>query len=413
MGNLKKDREILRSLATRYSEIAHDDIQTERLERYYKAIACEEVRPVVLIDEVPWGEIDDEELTNRCENPEVTWLEQCLRRSLYQWDHFQADLIIPPAFRISKKIDSTGIGIEIQESLIEASTGSYASSHKYIDQLSTEEGLSKVKLPEITYDKHGTEKDADLAAEVFAGLLPVELCGTVMMYNIWDRIARFRGVDNLLMDLAMRPEFMHKTALRFKDIAVAMFEQYIEQDLLDTKPYILHCTPAAAKELPASDYAGTTRRKDVWGRCSAQIFAAVSPEMHDEFDLIYNEEVFGECGLLYYGCCEPLHAKIGLLKKRFKNLRKISITPWANPDIAADNIGGDFLLAAKPNPAFVNSRVFNPEPVKQEMRRYLEACKRNGTTTEFVLKDISTIAKNPHNLTRWAGAASQVIDEYY
>jgi hypothetical protein len=101
------------------------------------------------------------------------------------------------------------------------------------------------------------------------------------------------------------------------------------------------------------------------------------------------------------------------LRKRFKNLRKISITPWADFDIAADNMGGDFVLAAKPNPAFVNSPNFNPEPVKQEMKRYLEACKRNGATVEFVLKDISTIAKNPGNLTRWAATASQVIDEYF
>jgi hypothetical protein len=102
----------------------------------------------------------------------------------------------------------------------------------------------------------------------------VELSGTVMMFNIWDKIAEFRGVDKLLMDLATKPEFMHRTARRFKEIAAAMFDHYFEQDLLDLKPTLLHCTPAATKELPASDYTGTTRRKDVWGRCSAQIFAA-------------------------------------------------------------------------------------------------------------------------------------------
>lgn len=413
MGNVHKEIKILRSLAERYSEIARDDIQNERLKRYQRSIACEEVRPVVLIDEVPWGEIDDDRLRNRCENTEMIWLEQSLRRSLYQWDHFQADLIIPPVFRVSKKIDSTGIGIKIEENLIKASTGSYASSHRYIDQLSTDEDLEKIGPPVITYDKNGTERAADLAAEVFAGLLPVELKGTAMMYNIWDKIAEFRGVDKLLMDLAMKPEFMHRTARRFQEIAAAMFDQYLELDLFDPKPNILHCTPAATLELPASDYSGEIRRKDVWGRCSAQIFAAVSPQMHDEFDLAYNEELFGECGLLYYGCCEPLHSKIELLRKRFKNLRKISVTPWADPDIAANNIGDDFLLAAKPNPAFVNSRVFNPEPVKQELRRYLDACRRNKTTTEFVLKDISTIANNPHNLTLWAETAAQVIDEYY
>ena len=110
------------------------------------------------------------------------------------------------------------------------------------------------------------------------------------------------------------------------------------------------------------------RLKDVWGRSAAQIFSAVSPEMHDEFDLKYIQELFGECGLLYYGCCEPLDTKIDLLRSRFKNLRKISITPWANPEVATSNIESDYILSAKPNPSFVSSTNFNPTPVEQEIK---------------------------------------------
>ena len=105
--------------------------------------------------------------------------------------------------------------------------------------------------------------------------------------------------------------------------------------------------------------------------------------------------------------------KIDILRKRFKNLRKISITPWADPQLAAENIGTDFVLAAKPNPAFVAMPQFHPEPVEQEIAGYCEACKAYGTTVEFVLKDISTIANNPENLTRWAATVKSVIDKYY
>ena len=223
----------------------------------------------------------------------------------------------------------------------------------------------------------------------------------------------FRGVDNLLLDLAARPEFMHRTVQKFVEIAESMRQQYQELDLLDNKLPILHCTPACSTELPAEDFDGKARLKDVWGRCAAQIFAAVSPEMHDEFDLQYNQQLFGDCGLLYYGCCEPLDLKIDILRKRFSNLRKISITPWADPEAAVNEMGSDFVLAGKPNPAFVNSPKFNPKPVEQELRRYLDVCKRNGTTCEFVLKDISTIANTPENLTRWAETAEGVINQYY
>lgn len=413
MGKHDKDRELLRSLAARYSEIAGLDIQKQRIERYYRTNGLEKVRPVVLIDEVPWGEIRDEALVLRCERQELHWLEQRLRRALYQWEHWQVDLVVPPIFRIAKRIDSSGIGLEVQDLQIKSETGTYAASHRYTDQLRTDQDLQKLKLPVVRYDREGTEGEAELARDVFAGLLPVEVTGTTFGYNIWDRIASLRGVDNLLMDLAVRPDFMHRTARKFMEIGIATFQQCLELGLLDTQPLLLHCTPACTRELPAADYAGTVRPKDVWGRCSAQIFSAVSPAMHDEFDLAYNQEMFGECGLLYYGCCEPLDRKIDLLRRRFENLRKISITPWADPETAAAAMGRDFVLAAKPNPAYVASATFNPEPVEQEITRYLEACRRHGTTCEFVLKDISTIAGNPATLTRWAQTVQAGIDRYY
>jgi hypothetical protein len=108
-----------------------------------------------------------------------------------------------------------------------------------------------------------------------------------------------------------------------------------------------------------------------------------------------------------------MDSKIDILRKRFRNLRKVSITPWADPERAAQAMGRDLVMAAKPNPAFVSSAAFNPGPVEEEMTRYLEACRRHGTTCEFVLKDISTIANNPRNLTLWAETATRAIDKYY
>jgi hypothetical protein len=123
--------------------------------------------------------------------------------------------------------------------------------------------------------------------------------------------------------------------------------------------------------------------------------------------------LFNDCGLLYYGCCEPMDRKIDILRKRFKNLRKISITPWADPKRAAENIGRDYVMAAKPNPAFVATPRFDPAPVEAEIARYCKACQEHGTTVEFVLKDISTIANNPQNLTQWAATVGATIDQYY
>lgn len=405
------DKTTLRALAERYGEIAHRDVQRERIERYYRTNAKEEVRPVVLISEVPWGEIKDDALVRTC-SVECAGLEERLRRTLYQWEHFQVDMVVPPVFHVAKRTRSTGIGLKVQDVTLHGTTGTDIVAHEYKDLLSTEEDLGKLCLPEITYDRESTNRALALASEVFDGILPVELSGVSLQFNIWDEIARYRGVDNLLLDLALRPEFMHTTAGRFMEIGEAMFRQYEELDVLDPRPLLLHCTVACSKELPARDFVGKVRGKDVWGRCAAQIFGSVSPDMHDEFDLAYNEKLFSRCGLVYYGCCEPLDRKIDILRRRFKNLRKVSITPWADPARAAEALGKDLVMAAKPNPALVSSPNYNSKPVEEEMVRYLEACRRHGTPCEFVLKDISTIANRPENLTQWAETVTAVIDRY-
>jgi hypothetical protein len=408
-----KDKKTLRPLAERYSEIAHLDVQKERIERYYRTNALQPVRPVVLIDEVPWGEIGDAALTNVC-SPELGWIESLLRHALYQWEHFQVDLVLPPVFQVAKRTRwRRGIGLDVQDRRIQGNTGAHISSHAYTDQLRTEDDLEKLHPPEIVYDQAASEAALAVARDLFDGLMDVVLIGGNMGFNIWDNVARYRGVDSILIDLAERPEFMHKLARRFAEIAQSQFQQQEQQGLLDARPYLLHCTPACARELPAPDHAGHYQTRNVWGRCAAQIFGSVSPGMHDEFDLAYNQELFRDCGLLYYGCCEPMDRKIDILRARFKNLRKISVTPWADARRAAEGMGGDFVMSAKPNPAFVAMPRFDPAPVEREIELYCEVCRQHGTTLEFVLKDISTIGNHPANLTQWAATVQSVIERHY
>lgn len=406
------DLAILRPLAERYAAVAHLPVQRERLERYRATNDLERPRPVVLIDEVPWGEIRDDALVPRCTGSEARAIEQRLRRTLYQWDHWRDDLVVPPEFRVAKRVSSSGIGIDVREERIESSTGSYAAAHQYADQLAGDEDLARLVEPRIALDREGTEGALDDARAVFDGLLPVRAAGAVFHWATWDSIAQLRGVDALLLDLAARPAFMHRAARRLTDIGIAVRDQYVAQGLLDAEPILIHCTPALTRAPRSAGPGRGPTASAYWGRCAAQIFSAVSPSMHDEFDLAYNQELFAPFGLVYYGCCEPLHGKIGLLRKRFPALRKVSVTPWADPDVAADAIGRDFVMSCKPNPAFVAGPRFDPAPVEAEIARCLEAARRNGTTVEFVLKDISTISGDPAILARWVETVSRTIERH-
>jgi len=170
----------------------------------------------------------------------------------------------------------------------------------------------------------------------------------------------------------------------------------------------VHCTPALASGLAPS---GEGTAKSYWGRGMAQIFAEVSPEMHDEFEMRYAVQFLSRFGLSYYGCCEPLHNKIHIVEK-IPNLRKVGITPWADADAAAEAIDGRFVMSCKPNPAFVAVDVFDAGTVRDELNVMLGACVRTGASCDFVLKDISSCNKRPDNLYKWAETAMDFVKNY-
>jgi len=373
-----------------------------------------QIRPVVLIDEVPWSEMDlNNELTLQCENLYLKEIEWYMKSKIYMNKYMPADMIIPPYIPIMKVISSTGIGISVDEEVIATDVNNKIISHRYNDLLKTDDDLLKLHNPVITYNLKQTIGNYNLVGEILGDIIPVKISG-IPYYSVttWDEIAIYRGVTNLLVDLADRPDFMHKLVRRLTDISLHYVEQVERLGLFDNDPYILHCTPILTNDLPGRDTDGTVlKRKNVWGRGVAQIFASVSKKMHEEFDIEYMKETIGKCGLAYYGCCEPLDKKIDIVEK-IPNLRKISITPWADVNIAAEAINTKYVLSSKPNPAAVAEAVLDKENLKKEINEILDACRRNRCNCDIVLKDISTCSKNPNNIFEWEKIVMDMVKNY-
>lgn len=404
----------LREQAKKYAEIAFSDRNLQRPDLYRQLNSLKLVKPPVLVFEVPWGEIDNqEELKLKCENNQYRGIERGIKRNLYQFKHFEGDYAIHPYYKVKIRTKLTGNGLRVMETRLGATTGTDICAHEYNDVLPDEQSLEKIKMPIIELDPQATDQALQAAHDIFDGIMPVGLGGYHYYFAMWDEIPMYHGVENSLMDMYDRPEFMHKMVNKFTKYQEALMDQYEQLNILETDPYYLHCTPACTYELPVKDMlTESTTAKEVWGRGMAQILATVSPEMHNEFDLKYMKRLFDRCGLTYYGCCEPLDKKIDILKI-FTNLRRISITPWADADIAADAMGDKYVLSAKPNPAFVSQPVYDPVPVKEEIKKILLACRRNNTPCEFVIKDISTINKDVRNLTKWVKTVYETIETYW
>jgi hypothetical protein len=371
------------------------------------------VRPPVLIDEIPWHEMDiEEQLRLRCETEEARRIEDFFRKTLYRWKYLQVDMVVEDALYIRRAYTDSGIGLQIIEETASNDNRNHIVSHHYADQLDTEEKVDALKLPVITARPEIDMRKLEELREIFNDILPVKLRGHEMFYCPWDDIAQLRGVENCLIDMMDKPELIHRTIKKFTEISVSRYTQMADLGLLDFNIPALHCTPPYTTDLPAKDYTGgPPRLKDIWFRGMAQIFVSASPAMHEEFDLQYMRPFMERCGLSYYGCCEPLDKVIPYLKK-VKNLRKIGVSPWADVRSSAEQIGGGYVLARKPNPALVSGN-FNADAVEREITETVELCREYNCPYEFVLKDISTVNYKPQNLMEWAKTVSGVLDRYY
>jgi hypothetical protein len=322
-------------------------------------------------------------------------------------------MIVTPFVPVQKVMHSSGNGISIEEEILETDKENPIVSHKFNDVLATEEDLAKLRTPVITYDKEETMRRFNQVGEILGDILPVRLSGVgYFAFGPWDEVSRYRGVTNLLMDLVERPEFMHRIMRKLTDISLSYLDQLEDLDLLDNNAYSLHCTPIHTDDLPGKGFNGEkVTRKDIWGRGVAQIFGSVSKQMHDEFDITYMIEVLGRCGLVYYGCCEPLDRKIDIVSK-IPNLRKISITPWADVNVAAEAIGDRYVLSSKPNPSSVAVPVLDKDNLRKEIGTILDACRRNNCSCDIVLKDISTCHNRPENIFEWEQTVMEMVRNY-
>jgi len=410
---MKTEIQVIRDLARQYKEMAADPINQQRMDLYRGVNDLNMIRPVVLIDELPWNEMNfNGELTCVSQDPELRGMEWFLRSKVFQWKYFQCDMVVSPYFPVMKKILTTGNGVGVVEKTLATDAANGIVSHEFEDQLKTEEDLEKLVTPVITYDEEGTKKNFAFISEVLGDTLPAKLVGTHIGAGTWDEISFFRGVTNLLFDLIERPEFTHRMVEKLTEIRRSVFQQYEDLNLFAASMNTVHCTPALSARLPSKDFDGEhVKMKDTWGRAVAQIFASVSPDMHDEFDIDYVKGLMEPFGLVYYGCCEPLDRKIDIIEK-IPNLRKISITPWADVDVAAERIGTKYVLSSKPNPASVAVSNLDETSVRAELKKILDACKRNGCACDMVLKDISSVGHNAENLFQWERIAMDLVKNY-
>jgi len=396
------DKDVLRDLGRQIAEIAASPVNEKHAELQRGVNNLEMVKPPVYIYEIPWHEMNvGDELTLRTRHPLCQKYEERLRRLIYKWRHGLGVLVDDPRFSnclslepvvehpLQDYVADTGFGISIKEDIIRVDERNPVVSHRYRVQIKCEEDIEKILMPEVLFDDESSEEDFEMLCEVFDGVLPVEKRGvSTFWFAPWDLIVMLTGVKEVLIDMFRRPSYVHRLIEKMVDVWLYRLGKYEKLGLLRDTPMRL------------------------WGVGAAQAFAAVSPAMHEEFALKHEKRWYEKWGFNYYGCCEPLHHKVEVLRRNIPRLRRISMSPFIDFDKAVENVRDEFIFAWKPNPSVLAESNWDPEVVRRDMERKLDKARRFKCVMEIHMKDISTVRYQPQRLWEWARIATEVAEKY-
>ena len=408
--------DILKTLAEEWATIAALPVHKEKARQWQKLNDLESERPMVWINEIPWHEMNfNDELTLRCRNNWAKSQEDLMRKTIYQWNHMPGDMILSPWLDCPLSIHSTDFGIIEDVNLaITDSTNDVVSRHFKV-QIRDMNDLEKIEMPKITHNKKATEIRFQKMIEIFSDIIPVKKLGqTHIWFTPWDYLIRWWGIEEVMMDLILRPDMVHAFYEKMVKAWMIELDQFVEQNLLS-----LDCDNTRigsggygyTNEMPTDKYdPDWVKPHNMWGCSNAQIFSEVSPEMHWEFAIEHDLKWLERWNMTYYGCCEPLAEK-GHLLKRIPNLRKVSCSPWNNTKKAIDSLGNDYVISRKPNPAIFATETFNTVQARKEIREFLEQTEGN-CHVEMIMKDISTVKYDPQRLWEWESICMEEVQQF-
>jgi hypothetical protein len=403
-----REKTHIRDLAKRVAEIAADPYNEERRQMWYRHNALERVKPMVLIfPEGSWEELMPES-TMVCEDPTWRRHEFYLRHLIYRWEHLRDDNVIEPYLQMGAPRGATSWGLEMQVKRSEAARGAFA----YDPVLKGPEDFAKMVKPHYHVDHDKKKEMWDEATDAVGDILTVRWTrGKGINTSLVNQICNWHGLEQTMSDMIERPEFLHEIFTFLMEGTQTLLDELEasgELEANNSNDYAGSGGVCYSKELPGDDD-GPIMLKDIWGFAESQEYTLVSPRMYDEFGLKYQAPLLERCGLNCYACCEGLDDKLDLIMEKVPNLRRLSISPWTDVNIAAEKLEDKIIYSWKPPPMLVTDP-YDTDYTRKYTRDFLEATK--GNVVEMILKDTHTCNHQPQRLTDWVEICKELAEDY-
>lgn len=386
-----KDRERLRTVAAQYAEISTGDAMSARREIWRRSNRLEE-RTVPFQIEDNGTFLTDLTPEPLCEGAFERGIEYAILRTLANYRLIDDDRIVPPYWGVAWVVGRPGMCPDFRVTRAPDASGrelGYVTNRPLADLGA---GLHKLRRAPFTVDRDETFRRVELANRIFGNLLPVRIICPYTLYagtGMAHKAVEWMGMDNFYMAMIDQPENVHRF-FNFIATEAAEFLDWLEAEELICPNNGEYCVGSGScgytDELPRRALAENERMLagDCWGFQEAQETVGMSPEMYAEFIHPYQRRLGDRYGLVYYGCCEPVHETWPVVRN-FASLRKITVSPWCDEEAIATALGKDYVYSRKPHPMTLCGEVFDPAAFERHVAKTLEIT-RDGFV-ELIFRD--------------------------
>ena len=400
----RRDREAIRALARQIVELANSPDMAARQERWRAVSGLRKPdRPPVWCKPVgAWAELLPEDKLV-CTDPRCRNVERVFRQRLIkQW--IGDDEVYEPYWEVGAVFDQTTPdtwGVPIRHIRPKECGGAF----KFDPPLKTEQDFDRLLLPNYVYNQAATQRAVSEMGDLLGDAMDVRLgCAVPMAAGLGGIAANLRGLDQLLWDMADRPDLVHRLMNHLQQGVLRACETYERAGLLTLN----NTGPMYCSDPPRSDAApGNIRLRDLWHATESQEFDQVSPAMWEEFLLQYQIPILSRFWLTSYGCCENLTRKIaGVL--RIPNLRIFVCSAWTDLAKVVEAVGSRYAIMWRQKASDV---VFGE---LSQIRRHLEEGFRiaQGCYVQVVLRELQTLNGRPERLREWAETAKEAATRH-
>lgn len=407
-----EDKKILKELGKQVAEIAARPIMAERKQLWIDHNKLKKTRPVILCDpENGWNEIILES-DIKCQNSIARHWEDHLRKLIFWGNEINDDCVILPNFNLPYIYKEKQWGVAGSTKIQSAKKTAEGGAAYHIETVLEDYAQIKdITKPELYIDYKTTETLLATAQEIFNGDLAVRI-NTIWFWSIGltDEFIFLRGMDKLFYDFYDQPESVHQVMELLYQGTMERLDFLEKENLFclnNDDSFVGSGGQGCIDTLPSADFAGKVQTKDMWGLAESQVTVGVSPDMFAEFIFPYQKKIMERFGLSCYGCCEPLDKRIDLVKT-VANLRRVSVSAWADKQIMADKLKHDYIYSLKPSPSHLAVPVMDAGFVRKEIKEALNIAK--GNCLELIMKDNHTLGKNPENLKNWVKIVREEIE---